>query len=151
MAPTRRPDSPPILKIDVSPAYELLQSIAVTFAEHDGDTYEVGDAWLAEARERAGEDLIGRIDEVMLGENDTFVHLTGLVYDTPAPRDVPAFLAHLRETDADEIRLHLVQFYARDTRRSTPPGIIRAAVGGDPDARREFLATSHPECEPWTT
>jgi DNA-binding transcriptional ArsR family regulator len=150
MAPTRRPDSSPILKIDVSPAYELLQSIAVTFEEHDSDTYEIGDAWLAEARERAGEDLIGRIDGVMMGENDTFVHLIGLVYDTPAPRDVPAFLAHLRETDADEIRLHLVQFYSRDTRRSTPPPVIRAAIGGDPEARNEFLATSHPELEPWT-
>jgi DNA-binding transcriptional ArsR family regulator len=150
MAPTRRPDSPPILKVDVSPAYELLQTIAVTFAEHDADTYEIGDAWLAEARERAGKDLLHRIDEVMLGENDTFVNLTGLVYDTPAPRDVPAFLKQLRETDANEIRLHLVQFYARETRRMTPPGVIRAAIGGDPEARLEFLATSHPEWEPWT-
>jgi DNA-binding transcriptional ArsR family regulator len=151
MAPTRRPDSTPILKLDVSPAYELLQSICVTFAEHDADTYEIGDAWLAETRERAGQELIGRITDVMMGDTDTFVHLTGLVYDTPAPRDVPAFVAHLRETDADEIRLHLVQFYARETRRMTPPAIIRAAVGGDPDARREFLRTSHPEWEPWTT
>lgn len=150
MAPTRRPDSPPILKVDVSPAYELLQSIAVTFAEHDADTYEVGEAWLDEARERAGDDLIQRIGGVMIGENDTFVNLIGLVYDTPAPRDVPAFLAHLRDTDANEIRLHLVQFYARETRRATPPSVIRAAIGGDPDARREFLRTSHPEWEPWT-
>jgi DNA-binding transcriptional ArsR family regulator len=150
MAPTRRPDSSPILKVDVSPAYELLQSIAVTFAEHDGDTYEIGDAWLAEARDRAGVELIERIGDVMMGENDTFVNLTGLVYDTPAPRDVPAFLKQLRETDANEIRLHLVQFYARETRRMTPPGVIRAAIGGDPEARREFLATSHPEWEPWT-
>ena len=151
MAPTRRPDSPPILKIDVSPAYELLQSMAVAFAEHDADTYEIGDAWLTEARERAGEELIGRIGDVMMGETDTFVHLTALVHDTPAPRDVPAFLAHLRETDATEIRLHLVQFYARETRRMTPPAVIRAAVGGDPEAQREFLRTSHPEWEPWTS
>ncbi len=151
MAPTRRPDSPPILKLDVSPAYELLQSMAVAFAEDDDGTYEIGEPWLAEARERAGEELIGRITDVTLGENDTFVNLIGLVYDTPAPRDVPAFLAHLRETDADEIRLHLVQFYARETRRMTPPAVIRAAIGGDPEARREFLSTSHPEWEPWTT
>lgn len=150
MAPTRRPDSPPILKIDVSPAYELLQSLSVTFAEHDADTYEIGEAWLAETRERAGKDLISRVEKVMLGENDTFVNLTGFVYDTPAPRDVPAFLAHLRETDPDEIRLHLVGFYARETRRATPPSVIRAAIGGDRDARREFLRTSHPEWEPWT-
>jgi DNA-binding transcriptional ArsR family regulator len=63
---------------------------------------------------------------------------------------VPNFLAHLRETDADEVRLHLVQFYARETRRMTAPSIIRAAVAGDSEARMEFLRTSHPEYEPWT-
>ena len=151
MAPTRRPDTPPILSIEVSPAYELLQSMAVVFGEQDSETYEIGEPWIAEARARAGEDLIRRIDGVMMGESDTFVHLSSLVYDTPAPRDVPGFLDHLRQTDADEIRLHLVQFYAREMRRVTPPAVIRAAVGGDPEARREFLRTSYPEWEAWTT
>jgi DNA-binding transcriptional ArsR family regulator len=150
MAPTRRPDTPPILSVDVSPAYELLQSLSVVFGEEDGETYEIGNAWMEEARERAGADLVGRIEKVMLGDTDTFVHLTGIVHDTPAPRDVPAFLEHLRETDPDEIRLHLVQFYARETRRATPASVIRAAIGGDQAARDEFLRTSHPEWEPWT-
>jgi DNA-binding transcriptional ArsR family regulator len=150
MAPTRRPDSPPTLKVDVSPAYELLQTLAVLFGEEETDTYDVGSAWMDEVRERAGAELLGRAEHVMLDNSDTFVHLTGIAYDTPAPRDVPAFLAHLRATDPDEIRLHLVQFYARETRRMTPVAVIRAAVAGDPAARDEFLRTSHPEWEPWT-
>jgi len=150
MAPTRRPDTPPILSVDVSPAYELLQSLAVVFGEDDGETYEIGSAWMDEARERAGVELVERIEKAMLGDTDTFIHLTGLVYDTPAPRDVPAFLEHLRQSDPDEIRLHLVQFYARETRRGTPASVIRAAIGGDLEARDEFLRTSHPEWEPWT-
>jgi DNA-binding transcriptional ArsR family regulator len=150
MAPTRRPDTPPTLSVDVSPAYELLQSLAVVFGEEDGETYEIGNAWMQEARERAGKDLVERIEGAMLGDVDTFIHLTGIVYDTPAPRDVPAFLKHLRQTDPDEIRLHLAQFYARETRRATPVSVIRSASGGDSDARDEFLRTSHPEWEPWT-
>lgn len=150
MAPTRRPDAPPVLSIDVSPAYELLQSMAVVFAEEDGDTYEIGTAWLEEARQRAGTELVARIEGVMLGENDTFVHLAGLVFDTPAPRDVPGFLAHLREADATEIMLHLVQFYSREIRRMTPAAVIRAAVAGDGEARLEFQRTSYPEWETWT-
>ncbi len=150
MAPTRRPDSPPMLSIDVSPAYELLQSMAVVFGHEEGDTYEIGTEWFEDARQRAGKELVDRIERVMMGNVDNFVHLTGIVYDTPAPRDVPAFLEHLRQTDPDEIRLHLVQFYARETRRATPAGVIRAAIGGDPAARDEFLRTSHPEWEPWT-
>ncbi|MGH2401729.1 MAG: ArsR/SmtB family transcription factor [Candidatus Limnocylindria bacterium] len=150
MAPTRRPDMPPAMTIEVSPAYELLESLVTTFDSGENETYEIGAEWLAEARARAGKELINRINAVSLGDSDTFIHLLGLAYDTPAPRDIPAFLDHLRQTDADEIRLHLVQFYARDTRRSTPPAVIRAAVGGDEDAKREFLRTSHPDWEPWT-
>jgi DNA-binding transcriptional ArsR family regulator len=45
--------------------------------------------------------------------------------------------------------LHLVQFYSREIRRMTPPAVIRAAVAGDPEARREFQRTSYPEWEAW--
>ena len=150
MAPTRRPGTPPVVTVDVSPAYELLESLVTTFDTGEADTYEIGTEWVAEARRRAGDDLLERIDSVSHGDSDTFIHLMGLVHDTPAPRDIPAFLEHLRRTDADEIRLHLVQFYARETRRMTPPSVIRAAVAGDSEAQAEFLRTSHPDWEPYT-
>lgn len=150
MSPTRRPDTSPSLSVDVSPAYELLQTLSVVLSENDDHTLEVGEPWLEEIRARAGEELMQRVRSVSFEDGDTFGHLIGLVYDTPAPRDVPAFLRHLRETDPDEIRLHLVQFYAREIRRMTPPAVIRAAVGGAAEARDEFLRTSYPEWEPWT-
>jgi len=135
--------------VEHSPAYELLMSIVVTIVG-DPETYEVGEHWLDEVRRRAGDALLERVRRVAQGDEDTFSHLTGLVHDTPAPRDVPGFVRHLHATDADEIRLHLVQFYARDIRRMTPPSVIRAAVVGDRQARTEFLRTSYPEWEPWT-
>jgi DNA-binding transcriptional ArsR family regulator len=150
MAPARRPSSPPALTIDVAPAYELLHSIVVAVDHEENETYDVGPEWIAATRERAGSELIERIEAVAFGDADTFRHLAGLAYDTPAPRDVPSFLAHLRATDAEEIKLHLVQFYTRDTRRCTPPATIRAAVAGDAAAVTEFLGTCHPEWEPWT-
>jgi len=150
MAPTRRPGTSPELSIESSSAYELLNSIVAACDTDDAETYEIGDAWVAEARARAGDDLVGRIAALSHGEIDTFRHLLGLAYGAPAPRDVPSFLAHLRGTDPDEVKLHLVQFYARDTRRMTPPATIRAAVAGDAGATAEFLRTSHPEHEPWT-
>ena len=150
MSPSRRPGSPPALSIEAAPAYEFLHSMVVALDAEDHDTYDVGPAWIAETRQRAGEDLLTRVNRVSFGDGDTFRHLVGLAYDTAPPRDVPAFLAHLRETSADEIKLHVVQFYARETRRMTPPATIRAAVGGDAEARTEFLRTSHPEHGPWT-
>jgi len=150
MSPTRRPDTPPVVTIEVSLAYELLESLVTAFDTGESDTYEIGPDWIAQARERAGDELLSRINAISQGDSDTFIHLIGLAYDTPAPRDIPSFLAHLRQTDADEIRLHLVQFYSRDIRRATPPAVIRAAVGGDAEAKAEFLRTSHPDWEPWT-
>ena len=101
MTPIRRPSTAPLISIEVAPAYELLQSISIVSDHRDADTYEIGDAWLAEARARAGEDLLARLDAVAFGDGDTYIHLMGLAYDSPAPRDVASFLAHLRETDPD--------------------------------------------------
>jgi hypothetical protein len=150
MAPTRRPGSPPIVTIDVSPAYELLKSIITVIEQEEADTYDVGPEWIAEARARAGDELLERVERVSHGHVDSFINLMSLVWDTPAPRTIPAFIEHLRQTDADEIRLHLVAFYSRDARRHTPPDVIRAALGGDPEAQAEFLRTSYPEYEPWS-
>jgi DNA-binding transcriptional ArsR family regulator len=150
MPPARRPGSTPSLTVDVAPAYELLHSIVVALDDDDQDTFDVGPDWAAAARARAGDDLLGRIQAVSFDDCDTFRHLAGLVFDTPSPRDIPAFLAHLRETDPDEVKLHLVQFYERDTRRCTPPATIRAAVAGDAAAAEEFIRTCHPEWDPWT-
>jgi DNA-binding transcriptional ArsR family regulator len=136
--------------IDAAPAYEMLQALATVLDEEDAETYDVGAEWVAEVRARAGATLMADVERVSFGVPDTFTHLTALAYETPAPRDVPAFLQHLRATDADEIRLHLVEYYTRDARRATPASVMRAAVGGDADARHEFLRTSHPDYEPWT-
>jgi DNA-binding transcriptional ArsR family regulator len=151
MAPTRRPDTAPLVQIDAAPAYEMLQALATLLdEEEEGETYDVGAQWLADLSARAGDDLMAQLRRVSLGMGDTFTHLTALAYDAPSPRDVPGFLDHLRRTDPDEIRLHLVQFYTRDARRHTRPAVMRAAIGGDPEARAEFLRTSYPEYDAWT-
>ena len=150
MSPTRRPGTPPRLLIEVSPAYELLLSIQLSLEERQPDTRDMPDEWLADVRERAGVELLERIAAVSRGEGDTFTHLFGIVHDTPAPQTVPAFIDHLRETDAQEILLHLVQFYSREVRRLTPASVIRSAVAGDREARAEFLRTSYPEWSDWT-
>lgn len=145
MSPTRRPNTPPRVSVEVSPAYELLMSLLVAFSEGDGYERDLPDTWITQVRDRAGADLVARIGALGGDDCETFTHLTGLVYDTPAPQTVPAFLDHLRQTDAHEILLHLVQFYAREIRRMTPPSVIRAAVSGDTDAQAEFIKTSYPE------
>ena len=62
--------------------------------------------------------------------------LLGLVYTTPKPRTVPAFLEHLAATDPVEIRLHLLGYYTqrppRDRAGDAPArgrGRRRRAIG----------------------
>jgi len=150
MPPIRRPGDEPLVQIDPAPAYELLQAIVTVLDTDDDDTYDVGPDWLAEVRARAGDDLLAEIRRVSFDTPDVFTNLTGLAYETPAPRDVPTFLEHLRATEPIEFTLHLVEYYTREARRMTPLSVMRAAVAGDPGARDEFLRTSHPEYEPWT-
>lgn len=149
MAPARRPGANPTVAVDVAPAYELLMSLATVSQILDEDTYEVGAEWLASVRRLAGPDLMEKVRQISQDSSDPWVNLLTLVYDTPAPRDLPTFLEHLRQTDADEIRLHMVGFYSRDTCRNTPAQVIRRAVAGDADAAREFMRTSYPDWEPW--
>ncbi len=151
MTPTRGPGNPPRAVIEVSPAYELLLSLLAALDDDETETRDLGAEWVSDVRERAGEDLIERLRAISAESSDTFTNLTGLVHDTPAPRTVAAFLDHLRATDPLEIRLHLVQFYAREVRRMTPPSVIRAAVAGDATARAEFLKTSYPEWPDWAS
>ncbi|HEX2765146.1 MAG TPA: metalloregulator ArsR/SmtB family transcription factor [Candidatus Limnocylindria bacterium] len=150
MAPARRPHGAPFVVIDPAPAYELLESLLPVIEGDRDDTYDVGPEWVADLRARAGDALIARIREVCFDNADLFTSLVTLAYETPAPRDVPAFLEHLRETDPVELKLHLVSFYTREARRMTPLSVMRAAVAGDRAARDEFLRTSHPEVEEWT-
>lgn len=149
MARTRRPGEPPALVIDAAPAYELLMSVAAASAPQDPETLEVGSEWLDAVRERAGKPLLDRLEAISGGDHDMWINLATLVYDSTPPRDVPGFLARLRETDADEIRLHVIGFYSREIQRMTPQEVIRQAIAGDREAAEEFLRTSYPDWEPW--
>jgi DNA-binding transcriptional ArsR family regulator len=151
MAPIRRIGQGPALIIEAAPAYEFLMSLATVTNDEQIDTVEIGPEWVQDARRRAGPELLERVNAVAHGEPDGWVHLVGLAFSSPAPHDVANFIDHLRGTDADEIRLHLVDFYDRETRSLTPPDVIRKAVAGDPDAIRAFLRSCHPDIEAWQT
>jgi DNA-binding transcriptional ArsR family regulator len=149
MAPIRRVGEGPALSIETAPAYELLMSIVSVTQDELNDTVEVGPEWIAEMRRRAGPELLERARGAVHELTDGWIHLVGVAYGAPAPRDVATFLEHLRATDGDELRLHLIDFYDPDTRRQTPPDVVRRALAGDDVAVREFLRTNHPEYEPW--
>jgi DNA-binding transcriptional ArsR family regulator len=148
MTRTRRSGLDPALVIEVLPAAEFLLSISSATNPHDVEALEIGSDWMTRVQERAGDELLERIGELSGGETDFFVNLVPLAYDAPRPQSVRSFLAHLGDTDATEIRLHVVDYYSREIQRMTPPDVIRRAVAGDREAIAEFVRTSYPDWEP---
>jgi hypothetical protein len=112
-------------------------------------TYEVGASWFEQIRARATPDLLSTLEQFTFRTNQIWEHLLTLVYDCPAPRDVPALLRFLEQTDPLELRLHLIGYYVREHRRVTPPEVIFQATQGDLAAQRSLLATSFPQDADW--
>src|SRR5918992_1455165 len=131
MSPARHPDALPGIVIDAAPAYEYLMTLAAVSQVNDAETYDIGLPWLAAVEERAGAKLVRRVQDFSNRNCDLWINLVALAYDAPAPRDVPTFLAHLRQADPLEIRLHIVGYYSRDARRMTAPDVMRRAAAGD--------------------
>ena len=76
-------------------------------------------------------------------------NLLGLAYECVPPKDVPTFIEHVRASDPLELRLHMIGYYQRGSRRTTPLDVILQAAEGDIEAQRQFLKTSFREDSGW--
>lgn len=141
--------SPLTTDIEMSAAHECLMSLYVLSDEARRSSYEVGPAWFDRMRHLASPDLLTTIEQFNFRTNQVWEHLLSLVYDCPEPRDVPGFLGFLQQTDALEIRLHLLGYYEREHRRVTPPDVIFQAAQGDLAAQKRLLNTSFPTDADW--
>jgi DNA-binding transcriptional ArsR family regulator len=126
------------VEIDVSEAAELLMSLCTLSGEEDLDSFELGRTRLEQIRAQTPADLLRTADELLVGSEKLPAHLLGLVYETPKPRSVDAFLDRLAATDPLEIQLHLLGYYMLG-HHVTDPEAIRAAAAGDRGGRRQLL------------
>src|SRR5215472_6974223 len=138
-----------MLQVDTCPAYEFVLSLSV-WSDVDGrTTYEIEKGWFDAIRAQASPDLLEAIEAFSQNCDIIWTHLVSLVYECPAPRDVPTFLGYLKTLDPMEMRLRLLGYYVRYFRRATPPDVIAAAAAGDHEAQRRFLQTSYPNDAIW--
>jgi DNA-binding transcriptional ArsR family regulator len=122
-----RPGQGLTVEIDASEAAELLLSIGTVLVEDEQDTYELGAPRIEEVRASTPPELLLQASELLPEKSAAL--LLGLVYTTPKPRTVPAFLEHLAATDPIELRLHLLGYYMKGHHVSDPETIRRAAEG----------------------
>jgi DNA-binding transcriptional ArsR family regulator len=125
-----------VVEVDAAEAAELLLSIATLNAEEDLETLELGAARIAELRAGIPPELLATAEELL--PDKTASLLLGLVYLTPKPRTVTAFLDVVAATDAIDLRLHLLGYHMRGHHLAQPE-LIRRVAEGDADARGELL------------
>jgi DNA-binding transcriptional ArsR family regulator len=140
-----RPGQGLTVEIDASEAAELLLSIATVIVDEDLDTYELDAARIEEVRAAAPPELLSQAAELLPEKSAAL--LLGLVYTTPKPRTVAAFLEHLAATDPIELRLHLLGYYMKGHHVSDPETIRRAAER-EPGAIAELLAVAREYADP---
>ncbi len=140
-----RPGQALAVEIDASEAAELLLTIGTVLVEDEQDTYELGAARIEEIRAATPPELLRQAAELLPEKSAAL--LLGLVYTTPKPRTVSAFLEHLAATDPVEIRLHLLGYHMRGHHVADPETIRRAAEGDD-GAIEELLAAAAEYADP---
>jgi DNA-binding transcriptional ArsR family regulator len=145
--PGRR--QPLIVEIEARPAYEFLMTLCAFSETNHHAEYEVGKEWFDDIRKKASPDLLALVEQFSFHSHEIWEHMLGLAYDSPAPGDVPAFIALIEATDPLELRLHLLGYYVRQHRRATPPEIILQAAQGDIEAQNKLLKTSFSDDAEW--
>jgi DNA-binding transcriptional ArsR family regulator len=137
------------LAIAARPAYEFVLSVTAFVTPQRVDSYELGPSWFADAEAALGPDESEAIRALTSGCEHVFVRLLSVAHDLPAPGSTSDLLARLEAMSAADLRLTLLGYYSRRTRRRATPEEILAAASGDPAAQRSFVTATAdgPDCE----
>lgn len=124
------------MRVDVAESHELILSLAVA----SDDRRDVFGA--------AAPVLVERV-RAFAPSPWMWTHLVSVAAESPAPRDVAAFVAHLERTPAIEVQRRLVGYYASWFRELTPTAVTDRALRGDAVAARELVRSSMPDDPSW--
>src|ERR687894_550126 len=108
------------VEVDFAEAVDVLMSLWAICGRHDAETFDEGPSRLEELRSGVAPDLLAAIDELMQGNEKIPAHLLGLVWETPRPRTLAAFVDRLAETEPLEVQLHLLGYHTGGHHVSTP-------------------------------
>lgn len=146
-------EMPPI-EIELGLAYEFVQSLIIYY-EHKWDEknyeYELGEDWFENIRTACSQELQNGLTDLTLQVHSariwmhSWAHLLGMVYDSPAPKDVPALFSYLEALEPLEIRLYWLGYYQRRIRKIVPLDVILQAAEGDEEALQQLFKIVTPD------
>jgi len=126
------------VEVDFAEAVDVLMSIWAIGGQPDTDTFDEGRSRLEELRSGVAPDLLTAIEELTQGNEKIPAHLFGLVWTTPPPRTLSAFVDLLAATDPLEVQLHLLGYYTGG-QHGPPRETVKAAARGDARAITELV------------
>jgi DNA-binding transcriptional ArsR family regulator len=131
------------------PAYELLLAITAFATPHRVDSYAVGRDWFDAAEASLGPEGSASIRRLNVGCEHVFVRLFGLAHDLPPPAGSNDLVSAIQAMDPADLRLLLLGYFSKRTRRRATPELIAAAADGDAVAQRTFVTATAdgPDCE----
>jgi DNA-binding transcriptional ArsR family regulator len=137
------------LVISARSSYEFLLGLTAFVTPHRVDSYDIGPGWFSDAEARLGSEEAKRLRGLNAGCEHVLMRFLSVAHDLPAPGSASDLLNRLEELPAEDLRLTLLGYYSKRTRRRTTPEVIAAAAAGDPEAQREFVTSTAdgPECE----
>jgi DNA-binding transcriptional ArsR family regulator len=137
------------LAITTRSAYEFILTATAFVTPQRVDSYEAGPPWFTRTEAALGTEATKRMRALTGGCEHVLVRLLGVAHDLPAPGSAEGLLDELRRLSAEDVRLTLLGYYSKRTRRRAAPELIREAAGGDAAAQRSFVtaASDGPDCE----
>jgi DNA-binding transcriptional ArsR family regulator len=137
------------VRFDPKPAYELVLTLVAWATPQRVDSYAVGPAWFAETAARLPDQVRQRIGQLAHGCDHVFSRLLGVAVELDRPGSAAQLIDAVEALPLESVRLTLLGYHARRTRRRIDPSRIVDATRGDPQAAREVieLTSDGPECE----
>lgn len=142
------------IEIETGLAYDFIESLLMYFDDERPEfkcEYEIGDDWFNRIKTSCPPELLSGLNDFTLqtqikhGELNSWLHFMGLVYDSPAPKDVPVFLAYLESLEPWEILLCWLGYYQRPLRRVIPLDVILQAAERNEESLELFFRTALPD------
>lgn len=136
-------------RIDNRSAYEFLLTLAVYSTPQRAESLDVGAEWFARMDRAAGEDLKDRIARLTAGCEHLFLRLLNVAADLPPPGRADTLIDTMAALEPAEVRLTLLGYYSRRTRRHAAASLILDAATGNRAAANELIeaASDGPVCE----
>jgi DNA-binding transcriptional ArsR family regulator len=146
---TRPTGSLPALRVDPRPAYEFILSLIAFATPQRVDSYDIGPEWFERSSGKVTNELRAQIERLTCGCEHLLCRLFGVAHDLEPPASADALIGAVERLDPATLRLTLLGYYAKRTRRRVPPEVILAAAEGDASAQRRLVADASdgPECE----